>query len=155
MLNIMTIACKRSHILIPYSAIDNCNYSCRWDNVTIHESLTGAAAAGPYCGNNGTTLPPSYTSSGNWAAIKFISDSLVTRFGFEISYSCTTSTTTTTISTTTKYTSGTTTTSTTTKYTSGTTTPTTTTGTSGYCGKNYCLSFLENHICITIISFIS
>ena len=130
MLNIKTIAGTGSHILIPYSAIDNCNYSFRWDNVTIHESLTGAAAAGPYCGN---TIPTSYTSSGNWAMIIFISDSFVTKLGFEISYSCevissTTSTTTTTISTTTKY-------------TTGTTTPTTTTGTSGYCGKKYCLSF--------------
>ena len=142
MLNIMTIACKRSHILVPYFGINNCNYSFRWDNVTIHESLTGAAAAGPYCGD---TIPPSYTSSGNWAAIKFISDSLVTKYGFEISYSCATSTTTTTVSTTTKFTSGTTT---------PTTTPTTTTGTY-YCGKNYCLSFLKNHICITTISFIS
>ena len=123
--------------VIPYSAIDNCNYSFRWDNVTIHESLTGAAAAGPYCGD---TIPPSYTSSGNWAAIKFISDYIVMKKGFEISYSCATSTTTTTISTTTKY-------------TSGTTTPTTT----GpyYCGKKYCLSFLKNHFCITTISFIS
>ena len=134
MLNIMTIACKRSHILVPYFGINNCNYSFRWDNVTIHESLTGAAAAGPYCGS---TIPPSYTSSGNWAAIKFISDSLVMKKGFEISYNCATATTTTTISTTTKY-------------TSGTTTPTTT----GpyYCGKKYCLSFLKNHFCITTIS---
>ena len=137
-LNYIAIASKRSHILIAYSAIDNCNYSFRWDSVTIHESLTGAAAAGPYCGD---TIPPSYTSSGNWAAIKFISDYIVMKKGFEISYSCATSTTTTTISTTTKY-------------TSGTTTPTTTTGTY-YCGKKYCLSFLKNHICITIILFVS
>lgn len=104
--------------------ICNCYYPFRWDNVTIHESLTGAATAGPYCGD---TVPPSYTSYGNWAAIKFISDSLVTKNGFEISYNCEV------ISSTTS----TTTTSTTTKYTTGTTTPTTTTGTSGYCGKKY------------------
>ena len=138
MLNYIAIASKRSHILIAYSAIDNCNYSFRWDSVTIHESLTGAPAAGPYCGD---TIPPSYTSSGNWAAIKFSSDALVMKQGFEISYSCTTGSTTTT-------------TSTTTKYTSGTTTPSTTTGTY-YCGKKYCLSFLKNHICITIILFVS
>ena len=125
-MNYIAIASKRPHILIAYSAIDNCNYSFRWDSVTIHESLTGAAAAGPYCGD---TIPPSYTSSGNWAAIKFISDYIVMKKGFEISYSCATSTKTTTISTTT---------STTTKYTTHTTTPTTTTGTDS-CGKNYCL----------------
>ena len=135
----MAIASKRSHILIAYSAIDNCNYSFRWDSVTVHESLTGAPAAGPYCGS---TIPPSYTSSGNWAAIKFISDTLVTKKGFKLSYSCAASTTTTTISTTITY-------------TTHTTTPTPTTTGTYYCGKKYCLSFLKNHICITIILFVS
>ena len=106
----------------------NCTYFFRWDNVTIYESLTGAAAAGPYCGN---TIPPSYTSSGNWAAIEFISDNYVTKSGFEISYSCEVIGSTTSTTTTTK----------TTKFTTGTTTPTTTTETSGDCGKTYCLSF--------------
>lgn len=109
----------------------------RWDNVTIYESLTGTPAAGPYCGYT-IPSPSTYTSSGNWAAIKFISDVYVAKYGFQISYSCkavgsTTSTTTTTVSTTSKNTAVTTTFK----------APSTTTGISGDCGKKHCLSYIK------------
>ena len=58
----------------------------RWDNVTISEDpVNGVVSDGPFCGNE---IPPTYTSSGDYAAVIFSSDGLVSGSGFEISYTC-------------------------------------------------------------------
>ena len=50
-------------------------YLYSWDSVTIYEGpTTGTPSAGPYCGS---TLPPSYTSTEMYAAVKFVSDHVV------------------------------------------------------------------------------
>ena len=61
-------------------------YLYSWDSVTIYEGpTTGTSSAGPYCGS---TLPPSYTSTEMYAAVKFVSDHVVVDDGFSASYSC-------------------------------------------------------------------
>ena len=64
-------------------------YNFRWDSVTISEDsadpITGALSAGPFCGD---TIPATYTSAWEYAAIVFISDPSETKPGFEISYQC-------------------------------------------------------------------
>ena len=66
-------------------AIWNC-YVYRFDNVTIYNGKnSGAPSLGTFCGN---VIPDTYTSSGRWAAIEFISDAGNQNQGFEMSYSC-------------------------------------------------------------------
>ena len=57
----------------------------RYDNVTILNA-NQQILAGPYCGD--TNIPPTYTSTGNQATVKFMSDPGATKSGFDISYTC-------------------------------------------------------------------
>ena len=57
----------------------------RYDSVTILNA-NQQILAGPYCGD--TNIPPTYTSTGNQATVKFTSDTVATKSGFDISYTC-------------------------------------------------------------------
>jgi hypothetical protein len=58
----------------------------RFDNVTIYEEPeTGIPSKGPFCGNK---KPKAYTTSGNYAAVEFISDMSINEAGFKVSYTC-------------------------------------------------------------------
>jgi len=59
---------------------------CEFDNVTIYDGPdSGAPTFGTFCG---TDIPSTYTSSGRYAAVVFISDISEKRQGFEMSYTC-------------------------------------------------------------------
>ena len=67
-------------------AKESCNATklFRYDNLTILNQ-NDEIVAGPYCNRN---RPQTYSSSGNYAKLKFTSDSSVTFAGFDISYTC-------------------------------------------------------------------
>ena len=63
-----------------------CYAFSRFDNVTIYEAPeSGTPSKGPLCGNK---KQKAYTSSGNYAAVEFISDLSVNEAGFKVSYTC-------------------------------------------------------------------
>ena len=80
------------------------NNPFRYDNITIFENSTsGLVSPGTYCGD---INPPKFRSSGSYAEVLFISDHVVSKKGFEMSYTCMLANATTTTAATTTTTCG-------------------------------------------------